>query len=243
MPWFLVLGAKSDIARASARRFAGQGFNIYLAGRGHKELEEDAADLAIRYKINAKSLEFDALDFKSHPGFYESITEKPLGVLCAVGHLGDQKKAEGDFEEAQKIMETNYTGCVSILNIIAADLEKRKEGFIIAISSVAGDRGRQSNYMYGSAKAGLSAYLSGLRNRLSPSNVSVLTVKPGFVATRMTRGLDLPKALLASPEQVAEDIFRAWKKGKNIVYTRWYWKFIMAVINNIPERIFKRMKL
>ena len=243
MNWLLILGGRSDIAKAVAHKFAGNGFNIYLAARNHQELERDVKDIEIRYQIKAQSVEFDVLDFNSHQAFYDSLQEKPFGVVCSVGYLGNQKKAELDFNEADKIIRTNYSGCVSMLSIIARDFEKRQTGVIIGISSVAGDRGRQSNYYYGSAKAGFSAYLSGLRNRLSKSNVPVLTVKPGFVDTKMTEGMGLPPLLTAQPEEVADDIYRAWEKRKDVVYTKWFWRWIMLVIKNIPELLFKKMKL
>jgi decaprenylphospho-beta-D-erythro-pentofuranosid-2-ulose 2-reductase len=241
--WLLILGARSDIAKAVAHKYAQNGFNIYLAARNHQELERDVKDIEIRYQIKAQAVEFDVLDFNSHQDFYDSLQEKPLGVVCSVGYLGNQKKAELDFNEADKIIRTNYSGCVSMLSIIARDFEKRQTGFIIGISSVAGDRGRQSNYYYGSAKAGFSAYLSGLRNRLSKSTVPVLTVKPGFVDTKMTEGMGLPPLLTAQPEEVAEDIYRAWEKRKDVVYTKWFWRWIMLIIKNIPELLFKKMKL
>ncbi len=243
MNWLLVLGARSDIARATARLFAKQGFALYLAGRDLPELEKDAADLSLRFEIPARAIGFDALDLDSHQDIYDGLDPRPEGVLCAVGYLGDQKKAQHDPAEARRILETNLNGPVSMLNIVARDLERRGRGFVIGISSVAGDRGRASNQFYGCAKAGFSAYLSGLRNRLAPAGVRVLTVKPGFVKTAMTEGMDLPPLLCATPEQAARDILRAWRKGKDVAYTRWFWKWIMKLIVGIPERIFKRMKL
>jgi len=243
MAWILILGARSDIARAVAHRFAREGFNIYLAARRHEELAADEADLQIRYGIQAKALEFDVLDRDSHSAFYEQFVERPLGVVCAVGYLGDQKKAERDAEEAKRIIDTNFTGCASMLSIIGNDFEDRGEGFIIGISSAAGDRGRRSNYFYGCSKAALTSFLSGLRNRLYSSGVRVITVKPGFVRTRMTETMKLPPLLTASAEEVADDIYRGWKRGKDIVYTRWFWKYIMLVIRHIPEMVFKRLSL
>jgi len=140
-------------------------------------------------------------------------------------------------------MDTNYTGVVSLFNIIANDFEKRKSGFIVGISSVAGDRGRKSNYIYGSAKAAFTAYLSGLRNRLYDAQVHVLTVKPGFVSTKMTEGMDLPEKLTAQPEEVAEDIYKAQQKGKNVLYTKWIWRWMMLIIRSIPEFQFKKMSI
>lgn len=243
MAYILFLGARSDIAKAVSHEYAKKGFDIYLAGRNLEELNGDKADLEIRHKTLVTVLLFNATDYISHKDFYDRLEPKPIGTVCAVGYLGDQKKAEEDFTEAAKIIETNYTGCVSILNIIARDLEKRREGFIIGISSVAGDRGRGGNYIYGSAKAGFTAYLSGLRNRLHKSHVQVLTVKPGFVNTKMTAHLKLPPKLTAEPEEVAKDIFNAQQKGKDILYTKRVWRIIMLVIKHIPETIFKRLSL
>lgn len=243
MSYILIVGAKSDIAKAIAREYAKNGYDIYLAARNTDELKSFADDIRVRTQQRVKLLELDILNYKTHREFYDILEEKPLGVISAVGYLGDQKKAEKDFNEAQLILDTNYTGVVSLFNIIANDFEKRKSGFMIGISSVAGDRGRKSNYMYGSAKASLSAYLSGLRNRLHESNVHVMTVKPGFVATKMTEGMDLPEKLTAKPVEVAEDIFTAQQKGKNILYTKWIWRWVMLVIKIIPEWKFKGMSI
>ncbi|HIC77555.1 MAG TPA: SDR family NAD(P)-dependent oxidoreductase, partial [Sulfurovum sp.] len=165
MSYVLIVGAKSDIAKAVAREYAKNGYNIYLAGRGVEELESFATDLTVRSNCKVERLELDILDYSGHQAFYDALAEKPLGVVVAVGYLGKQEKAQKDFDEAQKIMDSNYTGVVSFLNVIANDFESRRSGFIVGISSVAGDRGRKSNYIYGSAKAAFTAYLSGLRNR------------------------------------------------------------------------------
>jgi short-subunit dehydrogenase len=240
----LVLGANSDIARAVAAKFAqGEKAHLYLASREMALLEKRARDLEIRYQVQAVPLYFEATDYASHGKFYLDLDPKPEGVVLAFGYLGDQKKAQDDFQEARLITETNFLGAVSILEVVAADFEQRGHGFIIGLSSPAGERGRQSNYMYGAAKGALAIYLSGLRNRLFKRKVHVMTVFPGFVQTKMIEGLDLPERLIASPEEVAEDIYRAYKRGKDVVYTRWFWKWIMLVIKAIPEKVFKRMSL
>jgi len=243
MEYVLIIGAKSDIAKAVAKKYSENGYNLYLASRNSDELQNFANDIKIRNEKEVICLDFDVLDYASHQNFYDSLAEKPMGVISVVGYLGEQEKAQNDFEESQRIMNTNYTGVVSLFNIISLDFEKNKKGFIIGISSVAGDRGRISNYIYGSAKSAFTTYLSGLRNRLYDSNVKVLTVKPGFVATKMTENLDLPKKLTAQPEEVADDIFKSQQKGKNVLYTKWFWKWIMLIIKNIPEFHFKKMKL
>jgi len=183
------------------------------------------------------------LDYAGHPDFYHNLDPKPDAVVFTAGYLGDQGLAQKDFGETRKIIETNFLGAVSILEIIAADFEAKGRGLIIGVSSVAGERGRQSNYLYGAAKSALTTFLSGLRNRLYPSHVRVMTVLPGFVRTRMTEGMKLPKVLIIEPGQVAEDVYRATKTGKDIVYTGWFWRWIMKIIRNIPETIFKKMNL
>ncbi|NLN59378.1 MAG: SDR family oxidoreductase [Deltaproteobacteria bacterium] len=239
----LIIGAKSDIAQAIGRVYAQNGYDLYLAARHADELTSFARDLRIRYRRDIRCFDLDVLDCPSHSGFYETLPEKPAGVVCAVGYLGDQKRAQYDFAESQRIIHTNFTGLVSLLDIIANDFETRRQGFIVAISSVAGDRGRKSNYCYGSAKAGLSTYLSGLRNRLHDAGVHVLTVKPGYVHTKMTRGMALPSSLTATPEKVARDIFQAQQRGRDILYTKSLWRWIMMVIRLIPEWKFKRLSI
>ncbi len=243
MSMVLILGAKSDIAKAVARKYAREGYDLYLAARDAKSLREQASDIEIRSQVKVTVGELDILNFESHKSFYESMPEKPVGVISAIGYLGSQQKAQTDFDEAQKITNTNYLGIASLFEIIAKDFEVHGSGFMVGISSVAGDRGRKSNYYYGAAKAAFSAYLSGLRNRLNESKVQVLTVKPGFVATSMTAGMDLPARLTAEPEQVADDIFHAQNKAKNVIYSKWIWRWIMLVIKHIPEWKFKGMNL
>ena len=155
--------------------------------------------------------------------------------------MGDQMGVRTDLKEIRRTISINFVGAASILAVVAEDFEKRGQGSIVGISSVAGDRGRQSNYVYGSAKAGLTAYLAGLRNRLAKSGGHVMTGKPGFCRTKMTENLDLPAALTASPEQVAEAVFQGLEKKRNTLYIRWMWRWIMLVIRHIPEFIFKRM--
>lgn len=243
MPNVLILGASSDMAVAIARRFAKSGYNITLAGRNVDYLEILGKDLQVRFSVITEVSLFDARDFKSHRDFYEQLKLKPDIAICVFGYMGDQQVVRTDWGESLKTLETNYTGAVSILNKVAEDFEKRNAGTIVGISSVAGERGRQSNYIYGSAKAGFTAYLEGLRNRLYHSKAHVLTVLPGFVYTKMTEDLNLPPMLTAKPEEVAEAVFNAVKKGKNIIYVKWFWRYIMHIIKAIPEPLFKRKKL
>jgi len=243
MSYMLVVGATSDIAKATALVYAKQGYDLYLTARNTDDLLAFAGDIRVRTQREVQVLSLDILDITTHASFYDGLAEKPAGVLLAVGYLGNQEKAEKDAEEARKIINTNFTAVACLLHVIANDFEQRKSGFIIGISSVAGDRGRKSNYMYGAAKAGFTAYLSGLRNRLYASGVHVMTVKPGFVATKMTEGMDLPEKLTAQPNEVAQDIFKAQQKGANVLYTKWMWRWVMLIIKSIPESIFKKLNL
>jgi short-subunit dehydrogenase len=239
----LILGATSDLAVALAARFASEGYAVTLAGRDLERVKIISADLSIRYNVPVLPVAFDAIDFTAHQKFYEQLLPKPDIAICVFGLLGDQIIAQSDWKKCADILHSNYTGAVSILNIIANDFEKRQQGVIVGISSVAGDRGRQSNYLYGSAKAGFTAYLSGLRNRLFKSNVHVLTVKPGFMKTRMTEGMKTPGPITASPEAAADKIYRATIKRKNEAYVLPVWRLIMLIIVLIPEGIFKKLKL
>lgn len=243
MKHILLIGAKSDIAKAIAREYAKNGYNLYLAGRNINEFEAFQNDLKIRSNVNVELKEFDITDFNSHEEFFNKLDSKPFGTIVVAGYMAEQKECENDFTKTLNTINVNFTGAVSILNIIANDMEKSKNGFIVGVSSVAGDRGRKANYIYGSSKAAFSAYLSGLRNRLFESKVQVLTVKPGFVATKMTAGLDLPEKLTAQPEEVAKDIFVAQQKGKDVLYTKGIWRLIMLIIKHIPEFIFKKLSI
>lgn len=243
MNTILILGTTSEIGKAIAYEFARHGFDLILAGRRTERLTPLQADLQIKHQIGVTLAEFDALDFSSHAAFYENLSKKPTVVACVFGYLGVQETAQDDFAEAQKIINSNYTGAVSVLSVIVNDFEQKKAGTIIAISSVAGERGRQSNYFYGSAKAAFSVFADGLRNRLFKANVHVITVKPGFVRTKMTEGLTLPPFITAEPAQVGKAIYKAYLKKTNTLYTLWMWKYIMLIIKAIPEFIFKKLKL
>lgn len=239
----LILGAGSDMAVAIARKFAAEGYSVTLAGRNAERFKALEADLKVRHKGNAFTAEFDALDLNSHEQFYNSLPEKPGVVISVFGLLGDQKEAEKNWSACEQILFSNYIGAVSILNVVANDFEKRKRGTIVGISSVAGERGRQSNYFYGSAKAGFTSFLSGLRNRLHKSGAHVLTVKPGFVKTKMIENMKTPGPLTATPKQVADRIFKAVRSKSDSIYVLPIWAPVMMVIRNIPEGIFKKMKL
>ncbi|SHL42141.1 hypothetical protein SAMN05444266_103281 [Chitinophaga jiangningensis] len=243
MPSVLILGAGSDMAMAIAREYASKHYDIQLAGRSANALIPLQQDLQIRYNIKASVHDFDAGAFETHAAFFASLPTVPDITICVFGYLGDHDKAQHDWSEAARIIHTNYTGAVSILNVVAEAYAKRGSGVIAGISSVAGERGRMSNYIYGSAKAGFTAYLSGLRNRLFHAGVHVISVQPGFVNTRMTQHLTLPPLLTAQPEAVAKAVYTGISKKKNVIYVKWHWKYIMLIIKNIPEGIFKKLKL
>jgi decaprenylphospho-beta-D-erythro-pentofuranosid-2-ulose 2-reductase len=231
------------MAVAIAKKMGSNGYNIQLAARNVARLQPLQTDLSIRYNIVSTLHEFDAEKSEGHPAFFSSLPSLPDITICVFGYLGDQKLAESDWKECERIIRVNYTGAVSILNIVANAYAAQGKGTLVGISSVAGERGRQSNYFYGSAKAGFTAYLSGLRNRLFHEKIHVLTVQPGFVYTRMTENMPLPGLLTATPEYVADAIYKAIGKKKNIVYVKWFWRWIMLIIKSIPEFLFKKLKL
>lgn len=243
MQTVLILGAVSDIAEAIAYAYAERGDNVILAARNITRLERVKADMQIRFDKSPSLVEFDAINFDSHTSFYQNLPQSPDTVVCVFGFMDDNEKALHDFSIAKQTIDVNYTGAVSILNIAANDMATKGKGTIIGISSVAGERGRQSNFIYGSSKAGFTAYLAGLRNYLFHKGVHVLTVKPGFVKTKMTEGMPLNPKLTAQPKQIAKDVLRAADKKKDVLYTLWMWKYIMAIIRNIPEGVFKKFKM
>lgn len=237
----LILGATSDVGKALASQYNKLGYKIFLAARKTEDVLGYIKDWPGGESIQVMA--FDAVDSVNHKQWVQALPELPSITVTVFGYLGEHMKAINEWSEAERIISTNYTGGVSVLNAIANEYEKRGSGVIVGISSVAGERGRQSNYLYGSAKAGFTAYLSGLRNRLFPAGVHVLTVKPGFIDTRMTAGLKLPKPITASADLVAARIIRAVKSKRNTIYVLSVWFWIMLIIRNIPEFIFKRLKL
>lgn len=243
MPTVLILGATSDIGFATAKKYAAEQYSVQLAGRNTHALQPLQSDLRIRFNIDCTIHRFDAEDISSHSSFYAALPVKPDVCVCVVGYMNDNDKVIADISETTRTINTNYTGPVSILNIISADYAQRGTGAIAGISSVAGLRGRQSNYIYGSAKAGFTAYLSGLRNSMFHHKIHVMTVLPGFVKTKMTADLELPKLLTAQPAEVADAIFRGLQKKKNVIYVKWFWRWIMLIITSIPEFMFKKKKL
>lgn len=232
----LILGATSAIARAAGAHWAAQGVNLYLASRDVDELSRISADLKIRFQINVSYSHFDAEDFNSHAGFFTQ-------TLTALNQLDGVLLAFGDMSNVtpEQLINRNLTGAISILEHCSAYFKKQRQGFIIGISSVAGDRIRRKNKIYGAAKAGLSAYLQGLRNELFFYGVRVITIKPGFVDTPMTQGLP-GMFCVAKPDYVGKKIVDSIKKSADIVYIPWFWRYIMQIIKWLPEWLFKRLR-
>ena len=239
----LILGAKSDIGIAIARKFALEGYDIQLAGRNLEEVESIKKDLQTRFDVNIKAYDFDTINYSGYLDFINELKNLPDVVICTIGNMPPQKFCEENLDLRTNVFRANFEGPANILSEIANLFEKRSYGTIVGISSVAGERGRASNYIYGSAKAGFTAFLSGLRNRLYKSNVNVITVLPGPVFTKMTKGLPLPKLLTNTKENVADDIFKAVINKKDIVYTSKIWKLLIFIIKSIPEAIFKTKKI
>ena len=246
MKKILVMGAGSAIAEAAARVFAQRGDALFLVGRKADVLESLCADLRVRGAKAVGMHVMDANDFGGHEAML-NVAESSLGgldtVVIAHGTLSDQKACEASVGETLRELNTNGVSVVALLTQVAARFEQRKAGTIVVISSVAGDRGRQSNYVYGSAKALVTAFTSGLRQRLYPLGVSVITIKPGFVDTPMTAAF--PKgALWAKPQQIASGIVSAVDRGSaTVLYLPSFWRLIMFIIRSIPESIFRRLKL
>ena len=243
MDTLLVLGANSDIAFACAKHFATNGFRIIMAGHNLEPIDKKAQIIRESLKAVVDVVSFDARALESHQAFYDNLDVKPSVVLCAFGVLPDEDIARTSVGVSKDSVYVNYLGAVSILNVVAEDFKNRGQGSILGISSVAGDRGRGSNYIYGSAKAGFSAYLSGLRNFYLKHKVFVSTIKPGFVKTKMIGDLKTPGPLTASPEQVANACFKAYKRKRNVVYVKAIWRPIMWTIRHVPEFIFKKLSL
>lgn len=239
---WLVLGASSTIARAFARQAAAAGADILLAGRDLEDLERTARDIRVRHERRVEVLAFDATDTASHDRFVERCRElaRRLDVYLAFGLMPDQNAMEARPDLALETVAANYAGAVSILLRLAPMLEAQGEGRVVIVSSVAGDRGRLKNYVYGSAKAGVSAFAQGLRARLFRHHVWVTTVKPGFIDTAMTFGLK-SGPLMATPDSLARACLVHAARGTEVIYHPAIWRLIMLVIRLIPEPIMKRL--
>ncbi len=240
----IVLGSTSEVAQAFVEKSLREGEKfekIYLLTSNRETTERFARHIDVKFLQQAEIIELDLMkeiDYLKLEGINSSV------LFCATGYLGEGTE-EGlyDNRNTERIIDINYSRLVPVMNFFAQKFESRRSGTIIGLSSVAGDRGRQSNFIYGSAKAAFTAYLSGLRNYLFDKKVHVMTVKPGFMATKMTEGLPLNPKLTATPKQAADAIFKAYKSRKNVAYVLPVWGVVMLIIRNIPEFIFKKLKL
>lgn len=241
---WIILGATSSIARAFARKCAENGAELLLLGRDMPELKRIAQDCSLRGAASAEAVAFDA----RKPARFAAIIARAathsgsLNAAVFVGAMPEQPDMDADPSMIDAAVQDNFTGPARFLHLLAPYLEERESGTIIGVGSVAGDRGRVGNYVYGAAKAGFHTYLSGLRNRLGRKGGHVITVKPGFVDTAMTWGIG-GMFLVASPEAVADSLLKAVQKRRNVVYTPWFWRYIMLIIRHIPEFIFKKMSI
>ena len=242
----IIIGATSGIAEAVARRYAVQGAGVFLVARSSEKLEAISADLAARGASNVASFVLDANDTARIPEMlnvaWQAFTSFDVAMV-AHGTLPDQSRCEIDLAYTIAEFKTNAESVITCLAALAGRFENQGKGVLAVIGSVAGDRGRGSNYLYGAAKAAIETFASGLRMRLFKSGIHVLLIKPGFVATAMTADLNLPPLLTASPESVATDIQYAINKRQDVLYTPWFWNLIMWIIRWIPAVLFKRLKL
>ncbi len=245
MKRILIIGATSAIAESSARVFARRGDALFLVGRDTARLQAIADDLRVRGAKMALTFALDAAQTERYAPMLQSATGQMGGLdaaLIAHGTLSDQSACQSSIDLLLREQHTNALSVMALCTLLANYFESQRRGTIAVISSVAGDRGRRSNYVYGSAKAAVTAFSSGLRQRLYASGVAVVTIKPGFVDTPMTAAFK-KGALWASPASVAESIVRAMDRGTPVIYTPWFWRAIMGIICSIPERIFRRLKL
>lgn len=242
----VVLGAGSHMGRAIASEYARQGRELILAGRDVDDLARTAQDLTLRFGVRASAVAFDALKFDSHEAFIARVASDSThgieGFVWCVGAMPEEDAVRADVDVLQSMVNTNYTGAISTLEPAAALLAEQGDGFIAAITSVAGDRGRASNGLYGSSKAALSTYVSGLRMRLAQSGVRIADIRPGFVDTAMTYGRP-GMFLVAPPDRVAADLRRGVERDRAVIYTPRFWQLIMLIIRLVPDFVFKRLPL
>jgi len=241
----LILGATSAIAKHTTRLLAADEHTLYLVARNEDKLSSMKQDMLVRGATDVHYETCDLADNSQHESLLKRATDSMSSidiVLIAYGTLGIQKESEKSYANTLAELQTNCLSVISLLTLLANQFESQASGTIAVISSPSGDRGRQSNYIYGTAKGALSIFLQGLRNRLAKSKVHVLTIKPGFVDTPMTK--DFTKGFLwVNPDVISKGIYNAIKKKREVVYLPFFWGYIMMIIKSIPEKIFKRLSL
>lgn len=241
----LIVGATSAIAAEAAKAFAAGGAGLFLTGRDSAKLAAVADDLRVRGAAHVETAVLDVADVARHGAIVEEAVRALGGLdtlLIAHGTLPDQRRCQESVAETLSALEINFAATVALLTVVANRFESQRHGCIAVITSVAGDRGRGSNYVYGAAKGGVHVFLQGLRNRLHPAGVSVVEIKPGFVDTPMTAHLR-KNPLFASPARVGRAVHRAIVRRREIVYVPWFWRPVAIGLKLLPERVFKRLKL
>ena len=244
-PRVLIIGATSAIATETARVYAAYGARLFLTGRDGARLDGVAADLRVHGAGAVETAVLDVTDRRRGPEVLESAWAAFGGLdvaLLAHGVLPDQARCQASADETLAAIDVNFISTVALLTPLANRFEASRAGCIAVITSVAGDRGRQSNYVYGAAKGGLDRFLEGLRNRLFRSGVSVVTLKPGFVDTPMTAGVR-QGPLFASARRAGRAVHRAIERRRDVAYIPWFWRPIMAIVRALPEPVFKRLRL
>lgn len=241
----LILGGTSAIGSETAKEFAREGAHLFLTGRNAERLAAVADDLRVRGATRVETATLDIADIASHRPVIEAAVTTLGGIdvaLVAHGTLPNQRLCQEDVKQTLEALHINFTATIALLTLLAKELESQRHGCLAVITSVAGDRGRQTNYVYGAAKGGVQIFLQGLRARLFRSNVAVLTIKPGFVDTPMTAGVR-KNPLFADAGRVGRGIHRAIARRQDVVYLPWFWRPVMTVLNSLPEKVFKRLHL
>jgi short-subunit dehydrogenase len=239
----LIVGGASEVGKELALAYGRSGAAVHITVRTDSQLAPLVSDISIRTNTAVKGSLLQVDDLAACQQFVQQLQPLPDIAICVVGYLGNNERSMAELAEANRVLQANYAGPMVLFNALALRMAARRSGVLVGISSVAGERGRQSNFIYGSAKAAFSTYLDGLRNWLFPHGVHVLTVKPGFMATRMTAEMKLHPWLTVSPKQAALAIKKAADQRKNTLYVKWMWRYIMLIIRCVPESIFKKMKL
>jgi short-subunit dehydrogenase len=243
MKYVLIIGAKNELGIELANLYARNNYNLYLAGRSIKDIQDKSSEIEKKYKVKSVLCELDVTDYNSHQKIYDTLIIKPIGVIYLAGYYPNIPLSTSKWSETVRTIEINYLGCMSLLNIISNQFINDRRGFIISVTSVSGLRGRAKNYIYGSAKAGLITYMSGLRNKMNKYNVNVLTVIPGFITSNKDKKENYPRVLVTTPKKLASRIFNAQQSNKDVIYSSISWQLIMFVIKIIPEALFKKLKI
>jgi short-subunit dehydrogenase len=243
MKYVLIIGAKNELGIELANLYARNNYNLYLAGRSIKDIQDKSREIEKKYKVKSVLCELDVTDYNSHQKIYDTLIIKPIGVIYLAGYYPNIPLSTSKWSETVRTIEINYLGCMSLLNIISNQFINDRRGFIISVTSVSGLRGRAKNYIYGSAKAGLITYMSGLRNKMNKYNVNVLTVIPGFITSNEDKKENYPRVLVTTPKKLALRIFNAQQSNKDVIYSSISWQLIMFFIKLIPEALFKKLKI